>query len=164
MFCLSASGIYKVGDKPKDVCWTALEQPSGIEACLHQSSDNGYVNVLLFNTGWCGPCNQEFKELVPETNAFASKKVNFTSLSAEGWGPTSRPDMKFLEEWSVKHGIGASKAYWITAASFRNAGRDYFDSPRIPNVVIIDRSGRVFWKAISPGAKEIVRKVEAALK
>jgi len=124
----------------------------------------GFASVLLFNAGWCGPCNAEFKELVPAMEKFAGKHVVFISLSSDGYGSGSGADEKFLKSWDAKFGMGKAKASWVVAASPHNAGQDYFKSPSIPNVVILGADGKVFWKAISPGVRAISAKVESVLK
>lgn len=158
-----AFGVYNVGDTPKDECWDNLELAYPL--CLSNATKHAYAQVLIYNAGWCGPCNAEFKELVPLTEKkFVGKEVAFISLSAEGWTGGSKPDAAFLKEWSAKHGIDKTNSYWHTAASPRDAGRKYFNSPSIPNVVVLDKNGKVAWKAIGPSAREVAAQVEKVLK
>jgi len=156
-----ALGIYDVGDAPGNTCWTDLNAK---KVCLADAPKAGFASVLLFNAGWCGPCNAEFKELVPAMEKFAGKPVVFISLSSDGYGGGGGADQKFLQSWDAKFGMGKAKASWVVAASPRNAGNDYFKSPSIPNVVILDASGKVYWKAIAPGVRAIAAKVESVLK
>jgi len=158
---VSALAIYEIGDAPGNACWTDL---TGKKVCLADAPKAGFVSVLLFNAGWCAPCNAEFKELVPAMEKFAGKNVVFISLSSDGFGGGGGADEAFLKSWSKKFGIGSAKASWVVAASPHNAGRDYFRSPSIPNAVILGADGKVFWKAVSPGVRAISAKVEAALK
>lgn len=157
----SAHAVYKVGDAPRNTCWTALEVG---KACLDDAAKDGHISVLLFSAGWCGPCHNEFKELVPALEKFAGKKVTFISLSAGSFDSSKDPDEAFLQKWSDKYALGKTKAYWIVAASPRNTGFEYFETPSIPSAVLIDAKGKIVWKAVAHGVHAIVKQVEAALK
>lgn len=152
--------IYEVGDTPKNYCWKDV---NNADVCLEDGSRSSLVRVLLYNTGWCGPCNSEFRELPSATEEFAGKAVEFISLSAAGWTTGSAPDQKFLEEWRAKHKLDQAKATFIVAASPRNAGKDFFTDVYIPNVAIIGVDGKVAYKAINPGADKIADEVRKAL-
>jgi len=152
-----AFGIYSVGDKPANTCWKDMNDAT---VCLDDNA--GKVRVLLFNAGWCGPCNSEFAELTRRTRKYAGKNVVFISLSAEGWTGGSSPNQQFLREWATKHGLDKAAATFIVAASPRNAGRDYFSSPSIPNVAVIDSSGAITYKAIAPGLTKLTYEVDKA--
>lgn len=168
LFCLIAAfpafGIYKIGDTPKNVCWNVAELAAPAKVCLNDATKLGEVQVLLFNAGWCVPCQQEFKELVPAMEAFAGKRIHFISLSCEGWNHGDSPARLFLEQWHLWHKIDKAKAQWYTAASPRNAGNDYFNGPSVPNVVILNAAGKVAYKAINPGVREIARQINKILK
>ncbi len=153
----SAFALFAVGEKPTNYCWQDADDN---KVCL---DDLCQVRVLMYNTGWCGPCNAEFNEVVSTTNEFNGKPVTFISLSAEGWSAGTKPDKKFLQEWRAKHKLDRGLANILVAASPRDAGRDFFASPSIPNVVIIDAGGEVAYKAIGPGMKEVREQVRKLL-
>lgn len=150
-----AFSLFGVGDTPTNYCWMDVDDK---KVCLED--DFGYaVRVLLFNAGWCGPCNDEFGDLEKATAEFKNKQVYFISLSSEGWNRPSRADRTFLQEWRDKHGLDKAAANFVIAASPRHSGEDFFNSPGIPNVVIIDTRGKVAYKAINPGVDKIVQEV-----
>lgn len=153
--CFAA--IYNVGDKPPNVCW---QDDADARVC---SDDFARVRVFLFNTGWCPPCNTEFSHLVNSLAEFEGKAVTFISLSAEGWSRGSSPTKAFLEQWKTRHSLAACKAHLIVAASPRNAGHDYFVSPSIPNVVILNVNGEVAYKAIAPSLSTVAAEVRKLL-
>jgi thiol-disulfide isomerase/thioredoxin len=159
-FSLRASALYEVGDTPAGKCWNDLQ---GSSICLNDPSIEFQVRVLLFNAGWCGPCNSEFQSIVQDTDEFAGRPVTFISLSAAGWSRSASPDKTFLNDWSTTHKLDKATASFIVAASPRDAGRDYFASPSIPNVVIIDALGKVAYKGINPGMHAVAARVRKLL-
>lgn len=157
-FLLGASrafGVYQVGDPVPNLCWNT----SGLsQVCLDYAP--GVVRVLLFNAGWCGPCNEEFKEIGPKVKEFDGKPVIFVSLSSDGWTNGSKPDSTFLREWEVKHNIP-----FLVAASPKDAGKKFFDPPLyIPNVAIIGKDGKLAYKAVNPGVSAVFEEVRKHLK
>lgn len=164
LICTSASAVYKVRDIPADKCWHALDVPRGT-ACLADGRDakDGFVTVLLYSAAWCVPCNAEFTKLVPLMEKFQGKNVVFISLSAEGWTAGSKPDDKVLRQWQAKFGIDKAKAYWIVAASPRDFGYDFFQEPAIPNVVIMDKKGRIVFYGIGTTPEHIAAWVQKLL-
>ncbi len=156
LFSLSANAVYEVGDSPRNTCWTNV---SGGTDCLNDPSIQYNARVLLFNSGWCGPCNTEFQEIVSKTNEFAGLPVTFISLSAAGWTRADLPNQNFLKQWQTKHRLTDAKASFIVAASPRDAGKDYFASVFIPNVVVLDSNGVIVYKAVNPGVDAIAREV-----
>jgi hypothetical protein len=153
----SAFGILGVGDKAPNYCWKDVDDN---KLCLE---DMCHVRVLLYNTGWCGPCNNEFKSLAAATAEFSGKPVTFISLSAAGWTSGSTPDRKFLQEWQTKHKLNLALANILVAGSPHDAGKDFFSSPSIPNVVIVDPAGEVAWKAIGPDFRDVLAEVRKIL-
>lgn len=152
MMSLPALAIYQVGDVVADDCWKDL---NGDEVCLDDHKDT--VRVLLYNAGWCGPCQQEFQELGPEARQFRNDPVKFFSLSIEGYRRGAPADSTFLTSWKNRHGLGD----FVVAASPRDAGRDFFNPPYyIPSVAIIGKDGLLVYKAVNPGAHAIVNQVE----
>lgn len=159
----SFAAVYEVGDRPADMCWEEVQIKRKI--CLKHISKVNDATVLIYNAGWCGPCNTEFRSLVPLSDEFVKRgeKVQYVSLSAEGWKHGSAPDDKFLGEWGAKHGMFASKAWWFVAASPRDSGRQFFASPSIPNVVILNKDGEITYKGIAPAPRTVLAKVREAL-
>lgn len=149
---LPAFGIYKKGDTVPNLCWKNHEDAT---VCLDDTK--GEVHVLLYNAGWCGPCNTEFQELVPLLPEFDKKAVTFISISAEGYSRGSKPDMAFLKNWKTKHSI----PFPVTGA-YRDFGKDFFAAPNyIPSVVILDLKNKVSYAAVNPGADAIAAQVRA---
>lgn len=153
--CCAAS-IYKVGDKPKNLCWESLKG----KVCIDDGVKAGNVQVLLYSAMWCGPCHAEFKELVPKLERFAAKKVTFISLTAGGVDSSVDPTEDTLRKWETKFAIDKAKASWVVALSPRDPGRYFFDQVLIPSVVILDQNGKVAFKAVTPGVTKIIAEVE----
>jgi thiol-disulfide isomerase/thioredoxin len=156
LLSFSANAVYEIGDVPRNACWTTVTRST---SCLNDPSLQYQVRVLLFNSGWCGPCKAEFQEIASKTNEFEGLPVTFLSLSAAGWNRTDLPSPEFLTGWQNMHRLQTAKASFIVAASPRDAGKDYFASVFIPNVVILDSNGVVVYKAVNPGVDAIVREV-----
>ena len=147
---LPAFALYNVGDSVSNLCWKNHEDKT---VCL--DDNKGEVHVLLYNAGWCGPCNDEFNDLVPKVGEFDKKAVKFISVSAEGWSRSSKPDVTFLKSWKKKHAI----PFQVTG-SYRDFGKNFFAPPQyIPAVVILDAKGKVHSAEVNPGADAIIREV-----
>ncbi len=157
LFALPVLGIYKVGDKPSNECW---KNDAGTDVCL---DDVAHVKVLLFSAGWCGPCQSEFSTIAKDTAEFNGKPVTFFSLSAEGWNSRSASNQAFLQDWKKTYKLDKAMASFIVASSNGDFGSDYFSSPKIPSVVILDDSGAVTYKAIAPGMAAIKAQIRKLL-
>jgi hypothetical protein len=152
-----ALALYEIGDKPRNYCWKDINET---DVCLDDTIE---VRVLLYNAGWCGPCNTEFASIARETAEFEGKPVRFISLSSAGWTSGSSPNKTFLTSWQNKHGLAKAKASFVIAGSPRDAGKDFFKDVYIPNVAIVDTTGKVAFKAINPGVSKIVSEVRKLL-
>jgi len=148
--------LFGVGDKPTNYCW---KDSQDAQICLEDPDLQNRVRVLLYNAGWCGPCNDEFGDIKDATDEFEGKLVTFISLSSEGWNYGSRADKKFLNDWRTTHKLDQAKASFVVAGSARDAGKDFFKDTYIPNVVVIDLNGEVAYKAINPGVSAIAAEV-----
>lgn len=150
----SAFAVYKVGDVVDNMCWQDVTEK---EVCLEQHKAK--VRVLLYNAGWCPPCNEEFSEISPLTGEFDGQAVEFISLSASGWSKTAPPDAKFLKEWKAKHGIP-----FTVAGSPKDAGKQFIEPPLyIPNVAIIGKDGKLAYAEVNPGVPAILAEVRRLL-
>lgn len=150
-----ANAVIEVGDAVPSQCWKTVD-----DSTYCTDEDWGSVRVLLYNAGWCGPCNSEFSELVPKVGKYKDKPVVFISLSSAGWTSGSTPSKQFLTEWKDKF-----KIPFYTAASPKDAGKKFFDPPLyIPNVAIVDRAGNLAFKAVNPGVDKIFSEVDKLLK
>lgn len=159
-FSFPCLAVYQIGEKPKNYCWKDMNDQS---ICLDDPSIQSQIRVLMYNAGWCGPCNSEFQELVSETKQFKNKLVAFLSLSASGWSNAAPPDKKFLKEWSTKHKLEQAEAQVLVLGSARDAGKDFFEDVYIPNVAILDGNGTIVYKAVNPGLKVIAEQVKKVL-
>lgn len=149
-----AFGVYEIGEVVENLCWQDVEEN---QICLNDSSNQ--VRVLLYNAGWCGPCNTEMAEISPKSKQYEGKPVKFISLSASGWKSSEPPSTPFLKEWKSKH-----KIPFAVAASPKDAGKKFLAPPiYIPNVVIIDPSGKLAYKEINPGVDAILEEVDRLL-
>lgn len=150
------AAVYEVGDTVENLCWKDVDENN---FCLDSAKDE--VRVLLYNTGWCPPCNSEFQELSPQVREFKNKPVKFISLSAAGWSKQSLPDTKFLNEWKNKHSLDD----FVVAASPKDPGKKFFEPPiYIPNVAIIGKDGKLAYKAVNPGVNAILAQVRRLMK
>lgn len=144
--------VYKIGDTVSNLCWKDHEDKT---VCLDDTK--GDIHVILYNAGWCGPCNTEFKELVPQVGEFDKKKVTFISMSAEGYSRGAKPDATFLKAWKKKHAIP-----FPVTGNQRDFGKDFFSPPNyIPNVVILDANNQLTYKEVNPGADAIMDEVRS---
>ncbi len=149
----NAIALVNVGDAMPLLKWQDVNEK------LITSDDNkGSVQVLLYNGGFCGPCNEEFSELVPQVGKYEGKPVKFISLSVASWESAGAPDTQFLKEWQQKHSIP-----FTVAASSRKEEKNFFSDPKIPNVVIVDAKGNLAYKAINPGVAKIFKEIDKLL-
>lgn len=161
LFCSPLFALTEVGDKPKSYCWTDVANQ---KVCLEDPIHDFKVRVLIFNAGWCGPCNSEFAHIDQEMAKFKDKNVVFISLSCEGWNSGSKPDQKFLTEWQTKHKLASPKASFVIAGSPRHCGGDFFgEDTGIPNAVVIDTMGMVAYKEVGPNTQTLIKEIEAVL-
>lgn len=146
--------ILQIGDLVPNKCYANVE---GTETCLRGSQ--GTVRVLLFNAGWCGPCNEEFDQLSTRVKEFDGKPVTFISLSASGWTQAEAPTQTFLKEWKDKH-----KVSFEVCASPKDAGKQFFEPPLyIPSVVILDGFGNLTYAEVNPGINAMFAEVKRLL-
>jgi peroxiredoxin len=158
----SAFAVYEVGDSVKNFCWKTHDDNT---LCLEDAAIKNHVRVLLYNAGWCGPCNQEFRQLSPLVSQaqksggdLFNKPASFISLSYQGWSRGDEPNKTFLESWKKTHKIS-----FYVAGSPKDGGGSFFDDVYFPNVVIIGKNGKVAYKAINPGAQKIMQEVKKHL-
>ncbi len=109
----TAFGLTEVGDQPKNYCWTDM---NNAQVCLEDAAHKDSVRVLLYNAGWCGPCNTEFSTLASATNKFKGKPVVFISLSSDGWSRGAGASSNFLKEWFTRHRLNTAQASFIVAS------------------------------------------------
>ncbi len=157
----SLIALTEVGDKPKNYCWTDV---AGQQVCLEDKTHDFAVRVLLFNAGWCGPCNSEFATIGSDMAKFKEKNVVFFSLSCEGWNYGAAPNQTFLTEWSTKHRLAQAQAQFVVAGSPRHCGGDFFGAGTgIPNAVVVDTMGEVVFKKEGATVSQITKAIEACL-
>ena len=155
LFALSTPSfaLINVGDSVPNLSWRTVD-----DTVVNLDEVKASVKVLLYNGGFCGPCNSEFQELVPKVKQFDGQSVEFISLSVAGWSSSSNPTVQFLKEWKAKHNIP-----FLVAAAPRNEGSQFFSKVYLPNVVIVDGSGKLAYKAINPGVSKLFAEVRKAL-
>jgi len=157
LFSLRAMAVYNVGDPVSNLGWT---DDQGQVVHLQDDGIKDTIRVLLYNAGWCGPCNNEFDELRDQWAQFDGQPVTFISLSAQDYNHKA-PDQSFLQSWRSAHGIPANV---YVAASPNDYGSEFETPPLyIPNVAIINRDGTLAYKATAPGADAIVQEVQSLL-
>lgn len=158
---LSSHAIYKLGETPADKGW------ADASGKIHKLSETrGKVSVLLHSAGWCRPCNEEIKSLVPKSEReFAGKDVVFYSLSCDGWKNASGVTKDFLLEWDKAYSISACKANWLVLNSMRDCGKSYFrPGSGIPNVAILDKDGKLVFSGVGPSPEAVISTVKKYLK
>jgi peroxiredoxin len=154
LVALRAQAVFEVGQTVPDQCWKTIDDGEFCLVAAHHT-----VRVLLFGSGWCGACNEEFQELVPKSSEFNLKPVTFVSLSAAGWTRPAPPDQAFLKEWKDKFQIP-----FIVAASPKDAGTKFFEPPiYIPSVAVIDQTGKLAYKAVEPGVEPLFQEIRKLL-
>jgi peroxiredoxin len=142
---------YQVGDKVLDMCW---DDDQGQQVCLNQYKG---VKVLLYNAGWCGPCNSEFDELSTAVQPYLTK-ATFIGVSGNGWSQRSNPDQAFLKQWRSRHNIPTE----VVIAGKKNDFGQTFGHGSIPNVAVINKDNVLTYTDVAPGVEEILRQVDAA--
>jgi len=124
---------------------------------------NGTNKVRLFNVWatWCGPCVQEFPELVTTARKYDLRDFEFITISADD--PKNAPEVKaFLE----KHGAGMSDrrkkavhAEGRTTNSYLYSGTDQDGMMKaldpewpgaIPHTVLVGANGEIIWRHNGP--------------
>ncbi len=133
-----------------NICYDKLE---GGQFCT--TDGLGWVQVYIYNAGWCGPCNDEMRELSMLFDEFSIQPVVFVSMSGEGFGHGTKPDVKFMGEWQQKH-----KIPFIVASKYRDFGKAFNSPGTIPFAVILKKDGTVA-KSGSLSAQEITGTVRA---
>lgn len=154
LFVLPAYALMNVGDTMPNLSWKTVD-----ETTVSLEEMKGAIKVLLYNGGFCGPCNTEFSQLVPRVGEFDGKPVVFISLSVAGWSQSSSPTTQFLREWKDRWDIP-----FTVAAASRKEPYSFFSNPLLPNVVIVDGDNKLAYRAINPGVNAIFNKVKALLK
>lgn len=134
-------------------CYTTVDNG---QFCTHDNL--GKIQVLVFNAGWCPPCNQEMGELSEAYPEFANSPVVFASLSGEGWNRGAKPDQQFLKEWKEKHGIP-----FVVAGKYKDFGKNFGATGSIPFAVIVDAQGNTVKKGYIE-APSVVEKVRELLR
>lgn len=150
---LSALGAINIGDTVTNYCWKDLESRT---ICLDDYKGN--VRVLLFNAGWCPPCNSHMTELSKRVQEFTDRPVKFISLSLDGWSKGSPADEKFLKQWKVKHGIP-----FDVAAALRTDYKDLMVVNGIPADGIVDEEGKLRFRGAGVGVDQLFGEVKKLL-
>ena len=150
----SASAVVEIGEQAPNLCYTDIDQQ---EFCLDDFK--GTVAVLVYNAGWCPPCNSEMSELAPASVEFANQPVTFVSISGNGWSHGSDPSVQFLKEWKAKHGIPdklTSGISFVVSAGPGDFGKNFIAPPLyIPNTAILDQQGRLAAKGVGMSVSEM---------
>ena len=103
------------------------------------------------------------EELSKALRDFSEEPVVFISLSAAGKDPGSDPTTEFLKYWRDKFKVDDWGVSTVVAASPRNPGQEFYDNPRVPNMVVIDKEGKLAFKKIKATVKEVVDTVKKLL-
>ncbi|MBI4404154.1 MAG: TlpA family protein disulfide reductase [Deltaproteobacteria bacterium] len=144
---------YQVGDTIPNFCWNTVNET---KFCVDDAKET--VRVLVYNAGWCPPCNAEMEELAPKVSEFQGKPVTFISLSTAGWVKYSPADVPFLREWRDRY-----KIPFTVAAAPSSEMYQFFTQPRIPNVAILRKDGKLAYKAIGASPETIFSQVRRLL-
>ncbi len=131
-YCASGFALLQKGDSVPNSCWP---DANGNGICLADTFN--VVRVLVYNAGYCGPCNDEMSALAPRVKEFAGKPVVFLSLSVADFnGGTPTPD--FLKQWEEKYAI----SFPVLAAPQSDL-LQYTDNPGIPMDILVDQQGKL---------------------
>lgn len=155
---LNLFAVLKEGDKVSNFCWDDINEK---KVCLDDYKN--MVKVLIYNAGWCPPCNTEFKELGKRVKEFSGKSVVFISLSSQGWKRGDAPNTTFLKEWEKKHNLkfaASQKINFVVAAAPGDFGKNFFTELAIPNVAVVDKTNTLYYKEIGAEVDDIFKKVK----
>ncbi len=136
------------------VCYDQLG--SRTQFCT-QDNVGSKVQVLIYNAGWCSPCNDEMDELGDIYPEFQNSAVVFASLSGEGYSHGAKPDQAFLQSWKTKHNIK-----FTVAGKYKDFGGIFGNPGSIPFAVIVDKAGTISSSGYM-SASQIASKVRALL-
>lgn len=146
---------YSVGDQVDNLCFTG---ETGARTCTEDYANT--VRVLVFNAGWCGPCNEEFDELGQRVGEFHGDAVTFISVSGNGWSRNASPDQTFLHEWRERHNLPQS----MVLTGKRGEYGQEFGHSAIPNVAVLDKTGKLTYSETAPGVDATFEAVKSALR
>lgn len=162
ILAVNALGVVEIGQPAPNFCYTDINMQ---KVCLNDLK--GQVVVLIFNAGWCGPCNSEMAEMAPASQEFANKPVTFISLSGAGWSQGSSPNQSFLKEWKSRHNIPDKEAdgvNFIVASAPNDFGKSFIAPPiYIPNGAVLDKDGILVSKGIDTPVEQTMSDVRRLL-
>jgi hypothetical protein len=89
--------------------------------------------MVIIAAGWCGPCQQEAKNILPgEYAEFAPQGAEFLTIMAED-ASYNEPNLKDIENWSTKY-----KAQWPSVVDGQFKFFALAAEPAFPANILID--------------------------
>ena len=133
LFALPALATFQAGDSLPNFSWTDANGQS------HQLTDSdGNVRVLIYDAGFCGPCNDEVQALLPRVNEFAGQPVVFISVSVAGYSHDAPADAAFLQQWQNQYNFP-----FLVVGTDRKELALYSDQPGTPTNVIVSKDDKL---------------------
>jgi thiol-disulfide isomerase/thioredoxin len=88
--------------------------------------------MVIIAAGWCGPCQQEAKNVLPGEHAEFAPKAEFITIMAEDAG-YNEPNLKDIENWATKY-----KATWPSVVDGQFKFFALAAEPAFPANILID--------------------------
>lgn len=115
----------------------ALKDLTGAEQSL--AALKGRVVVLNFWATWCEPCKTEMPDLAAIQNEYAPLGVQVIGAASDAQAGSAKV-LKFIREFKVNFPV------WLGAST--EDMRRFGVGEVLPATVIIDRNGKIVWRAI----------------
>ena len=113
----------------------------------------GYVVLVAYSAGWCGPCRQTAEGAEEMFQTF--KGDGFVIVHAMVDGDTRDADQPFVESWASEYGISFPVVYGPEVLS--NSSALYqagIDEGYIPFMVLLDRDGKISETFVGAGNED----------
>lgn len=118
------------------------------------SSHKGKVVYINFFATWCGPCRQEFPELVKLNEKYAGKDFVMVSISLDN-DRTIKEVKPFAERYKAKHQVLLGDGAFEAAEKYKVEG--------IPANFLIGKDGKIKNSWVGFMGKDDVKKWETAI-
>jgi len=152
-----------IGKKPAAL---SLEPLTGDGKPVTLQSIVGNVTVVNFWGTWCGPCRQEFPELIELSKELSSHPAFRLFLVSCGQGREEDFDELKAETQAFVAGIEQPvQTHWDPGFKTRSAFNRVATLQGLPTTLVLDRQGviRGIWPGYRPGCGQEIRQLVLAL-